>query len=324
MARQARNPNSLRIDGFLEHLRSERRMAAHTIGSYRRDLERLSRFCASQAVSNWNHLMPEQARSYVAHLHRDDLGGASIRRMLSAARSLYRYLIRENLAQQNPFMGIAAPRSGKRLPKALSTDQASRLMEVDGDGFLPVRDRAMLELLYSSGLRLAELVSLDVADVDLRDEVVRVTGKGAKTRVVPVGRYARDALRSWLVARAGAVASGEQALFIGRNGRRLGARSVQLRLGFWARRLQVGMPVHPHMLRHSFASHLLESSGDLRAIQELLGHANISTTQIYTHLDFQHLARIYDTAHPRAHKKGKAAAGSAGAPPAGLRKKSGP
>ncbi len=311
MAKQAHTRNLLRFDGFLEHLRSERRMSAHTIDSYRRDLGRLATFCGSQGISNWSDLVPQQARTYVARLHRDGLSGSSIRRMLSAGRSLYRYLVRENLARNNPFVGLAAPKSSKRLPKTLSTDQATRLMQVMDDGFLALRDRAMLELLYSSGLRLAELVSLDLPDVDLQDEVVRVTGKGAKTRVVPVGRYAREALRIWLGARAKTVVSGELALFIGRNGRRLGARSVQLRLRFWARQLQIGMAVNPHMLRHSFASHLLESSGDLRAIQELLGHANISTTQIYTHLDFQHLARIYDAAHPRAHRGKSLAAVSA-------------
>jgi len=321
MAKHLRTPNSRQLDGFLEHMRSERRMSAHTINNYRRDLERLSVFCAAQAIDHWGKFKPQHARAFVARLHRDGLGGKSIQRMLSAARSLYRYLLREGIAQQNPLVGIVAPKSGKRLPKTLSADQSSRLMEIDGDQPLVVRDRAILELLYSSGLRLAELVSLDVPDVDLKDEVVRVTGKGAKTRVVPVGRCARDAIRRWLAARA--PAPGEHALFVGRAGRRLGARSVQQRLRYWARRQQIGVPVNPHMLRHSFASHLLESSGDLRAVQELLGHANISTTQIYTHLDFQHLTRVYDSAHPRAHKKGGARVPDAHARTGGLGDKAG-
>jgi len=188
------------------------------------------------------------------------------------------------------------------LPSTLNVDQTGRLLAFEGDDLLTLRDRAVLELMYSSGLRLSEIISLNIVDLDLRDAVVRVTGKGAKTRIVPVGRYAIDALRAWLRKRDGIAKSAEAAFFTTRNGRRLGARSVQLRLQKWARHQGMEMPVHPHMLRHSFASHLLESSGDLRAVQELLGHANISTTQIYTHLDFQHLAKVYDAAHPRAKK----------------------
>jgi integrase/recombinase XerC len=236
-------------------------------------------------------------------LHRQGLAGRSIARALSSARSFQRYLLREGLAAHNAFTGVAAPKAGKRLPKALSVDQAARLMQIDGDEPLTRRDHALFELLYSSGLRLAELVSINVTDVDLRDGTVTVTGKGAKTRIVPVGTQARAAIQTWLQDRAALAAVGESALFLGRNGKRLGARAVQLRLKQWAVRQGIEVPIHPHMLRHSFASHLLESSGDLRAVQELLGHADLSTTQVYTHLDFQHLAKVYDAAHPRARRR---------------------
>ncbi|MHB8454919.1 MAG: tyrosine recombinase XerC [Acidiferrobacterales bacterium] len=309
------------LNDFLEHLRSERRVSGHTISNYRRDLLRLSGFCSAEGIGSWSDLRPQHARAYAARLHRDGLGGTSIQRMLSAGRSFYRYLLREGICHQNPIVGISAPKSGKRLPKTLSAEQTSRLVEIDGSEPIIVRDRAIMELLYSSGLRLAELVAVDVLDVDLKDEVVRVTGKGSKTRVVPVGRHAREAIRAWLAVRV--PRQGEEALFVGYAGRRLGARAVQQRLRHWARVRQIGVAVHPHMLRHSFASHLLESSGDLRAVQELLGHASISTTQIYTHLDFQHLARVYDGAHPRARKKGVARTGPARASSGRSRDKAG-
>ncbi|MHB8345846.1 MAG: tyrosine recombinase XerC [Acidiferrobacterales bacterium] len=296
-------PVQAQIGRFIEHLRSERRLSPHTISGYGRDLRSLRAFCDKEQIGDWSAVDGRHALAYVAHLHRDGLGSRSIQRGLSAARSFYRYLLRCGTVSSNPFAGVPAPKSRRRLPKSLSVDQTARLLSVGGSESMTVRDRAIMELLYSSGLRLAELVSLDVVDVDLADGLVRVTGKGGKTRVVPVGCFARDAVRLWLAARLAAAPPGEQALFIGRGGRRLGCRSVQLRLRYWARHQQLGMPVHPHMLRHSFATHLLESSGDLRAVQEMLGHAHISTTQIYTHLDFQHLARVYDDAHPRARRK---------------------
>jgi integrase/recombinase XerC len=222
---------------------------------------------------------------------------------MSAARSFYRYLLHEGLVKRNPFTGVASPKAGRRLPKALSPDQSRLLMVLDNEGHVAVRDRAILELLYSSGLRLSELVSLNVDDLDLDDAMVRVTGKGAKTRLVPVGRHACAALRKWFSERSRYTAFGQSAAFVTRSGRRLSGRAVQRRLQHWSRRQGLSQSAHPHMLRHSFASHLLESSGDLRAVQELLGHADISTTQIYTHLDFQHLAKVYDQAHPRARKK---------------------
>jgi len=290
-------------DAFFQYLKSERRLSPHTGSGYRRDLEALIRFCETQALEDWRALKVPQARSFAAHLHHQGLAGRSIARALSAARSFYRYLLREGSVTSNPFAGMPAPKSGKRLPKALSVDQAARLMQIEGDAPLVQRDRALLELLYSSGLRLAELVGINVTDLDLRDGAVTVTGKGGKTRIIPVGGRARTALAAWLKERAAFAAVGETAVFLGRNGKRLGARSVQLRLKQWAVRQGIEVPTHPHMLRHSFASHLLQSSGDLRAVQELLGHADLSTTQVYTHLDFQHLAKVYDAAHPRARLK---------------------
>lgn len=291
------------LDAFFQYLQSERRLSPHTASAYRRDLEALTRFGKAQCLDDWRALKVQEARSFAAYLHHQGLAGRSIARALSAARSFYRYLLREGSVAHNPFAGIPAPKSGKRLPKALSVDQAARLMQIEGDASLVQRDRALIELLYSSGLRLAELVGMNVADLDLRDGVATVTGKGGKTRLVPVGSKARAALAVWLKQRAAFAAVGETAVFLGRNGKRLGARSVQLRLKQWALRQGIEVPTHPHMLRHSFASHLLESSGDLRAVQELLGHADLSTTQVYTHLDFQHLAKVYDAAHPRARIK---------------------
>ncbi|MBI5612577.1 MAG: tyrosine recombinase XerC [Gammaproteobacteria bacterium] len=291
------------VDRFLQHLRTERRMSPHTVSNYQRDLLRLSAFCAQHGVGDWRAFDVHQARAYVAALRRGGLSGRSIQRLLSAARSFYRYLLREKQVTHNPLIGVTAPKSPKRLPKTLSAEQTGALVGIDATDPLGFRDLAILELFYSSGLRLAELVGLDLDAVDLDDATVRVTGKGGKQRVLPVGRYARAALTRWLAARTQFAAPGEAALFVGRNGARLGARAVQLRLRHWARRQGIEVSVHPHMLRHSFASHLLESSGDLRAVQELLGHADISTTQIYTHLDFQHLAKVYDQAHPRARRK---------------------
>lgn len=291
------------VSEFLAYLRDQRRMSPRTISAYARDLMQLVAFCDARGIADWQALVPRDVRAFVASVHRRGRSGKTVRRCLSAARSLYRYLLRERLVRRNPAAGIPAPKAKKRLPKALTVDQASRFVAIAGDDPLSVRDRAILELLYSSGLRLGELVSLDAGDLDLRAEQVRVTGKGAKTRVLPIGRFACDALSQWLVARRRLTPKDEPALFTGRKGRRLSHRAVQLRVRRWAQQQGLYVPVHPHMLRHSFASHLLESSGDLRAVQELLGHADISTTQIYTHLDFQHLARVYDQAHPRARRK---------------------
>jgi len=294
------------VPRFLSHLGNERRFSPLTITHYGRDLAEWLAYCDKHDISRCEKAAPSHVRAYVSALHHRGLSGKSIQRALSALRSFYRYLMREQLAERNPASGVAAPKAPRRLPKTLTTDQAVRLVSVEGQEPFDVRDRALLELLYSSGLRLAELVSLNLADLDLADGMVRVTGKGRKTREVPIGSKAREALHRWLSRRTGFARTDEPAVFVARNGKRLSGRSVQLRLRHWTRQQGIDTPVHPHMLRHSFASHLLESSGDLRAVQELLGHANISTTQIYTHLDFQHLASVYDKAHPRAKKKVKA------------------
>ncbi|MEO5574324.1 MAG: tyrosine recombinase XerC [Gammaproteobacteria bacterium] len=291
------------LERFFTCLSSERRFSAHTQQAYRRDLAKLVEFCDRQEICAWKDLRGHHMRAYVAWRHRGGLSGRSIQRNLSAVRSFYHYLMREGAAQLNPVLGIITPKSPRRLPHTLDADQVGRLLEIPFENILACRDRAIMELIYSSGLRLAELVGLNVDELDLRDEVVRVLGKGNKVRILPVGRFACAALQTWLGERIKlSIQADERALFIGRRGQRLTSRAVQLRMREWS--IKQGLPgsVHPHQLRHSFASHLLESSGDLRAVQELLGHADIATTQIYTHLDFQHLAKVYDKAHPRAKK----------------------
>jgi len=288
------------LGGYLEHLEHERRLSAHTVRNYERDIRALLRAAGTVPL---RELQPAQIRRFVSQLHSQGLDGKSLARVLSAWRGFFTYLCRDHGHDHNPCLGIRAPKAAKRLPHALSPDETGRLMQLGASDALAVRDRAILELFYSSGLRLSELTGLALDDVNYRDATIRVTGKGAKTRVVPVGSYALAALRAWLVERAPLAPQGEQAMFLARNGAPLSARSVQARLKQWG--LKLGLPgnVHPHALRHSFASHLLQSSGDLRAVQDMLGHASISTTQVYTHLDFQHLARVYDAAHPRARKK---------------------
>jgi len=244
-------------------------------------------------------------RAYVAQRHRQGLGGRSLQRKLSAIRAFYRYLLRQGTVKANPAQGILTPKTARKLPHTLDVDQSAQLVEIKGDDILTLRDRAILELLYSCGLRLSELVNLDTCSIDHADGLVTVTGKGNKTRILPIGRQARQALQSWLKVRAGLAAEEQAALFVSRRGSRISARNIQQRLRQWAVKQGIATHVHPHMLRHSFATHILESSSDLRAVQELLGHADISTTQVYTHLDFQHLARVYDQAHPRAHKKNR-------------------
>jgi len=298
-----RQPDRRPIDRFLQSLDTERRYSPHTRAAYARDLDRLHAFCVQDGVAGWDALDPARLRAWVARLHRQGLSGASLARWLSAARAFYRYLRREGISPANPFAGVRAPRSGRRLPKTLSVDEAVRLVQIPADDPLAVRDRALLELFYSSGLRLSELVSLNLDDLDPRTALVRVLGKGRKERLVPVGAAALEALAAWRRERAGWVRDGGTALFVTRRGKRLSNRTVEQRIAHHARRQGLGRHVHPHMLRHSFATHLLESSGELRAVQELLGHANLSTTQVYTHLDFQHLAKVYDAAHPRARRR---------------------
>ena len=300
------------IDRFLNHLRDERRLSAHTISAYRRDLEKFTDFLTRREITTLRQLVIAQARMFPAQLNQSGLSSRSIQRALSAVRTLYRYLLRESKVAINPFLtardvghsqAVIAPRAERRLPPTLSIEEIAQLVTIDPQTDLDRRDRAILELFYSSGLRLAELSGLDLGDLDLGDAMVRVMGKGAKTRIVPIGGYAREAVLAWLNVRPACARESEQALFVNRSGTRLGARAIQQRVAVWAQRQGLGRRVHPHMLRHSFASHVLESSSDLRAVQELLGHADISTTQVYTHLDFQHLAQVYDNAHPRARRK---------------------
>jgi len=291
------------IDLYINHLRHERRLSPRTTAAYHRDLQQLDTYCGENGINRWDLVDNLLARHWLAQLHRKGLSSASIQRMLSSARSFYRWLMREGIARGNPFDTLKAPRKPRKLPDTLDIDAIGRLVDIKGDDALTVRDRAILELFYSSGLRLSELAGLNINDIDLHAGEARVTGKGAKTRIVPVGRAAIEAIRQWLAMRIELAKPDEPGLFVSRRGTRLGVRGIELRLKHWAAVQGLDRNVHPHMLRHSFASHILESSGDLRAVQELLGHQNISTTQIYTHLDFQHLARVYDKAHPRARRK---------------------
>ncbi|WP_126452126.1 tyrosine recombinase XerC [Sulfuriflexus mobilis] len=288
---------------FFSHLELERRLSPQTVINYRRDLRRVCAFCEARHIQHWPQLDIHQVRALVAQLHREGLHGRSIARLLSSLRSLFRYLLREEQVTHNPAEGVSAPKVKRSLPKVLDADQVNRLLEIKAKDPLSIRDRAIMELMYSSGLRLSELAGLDLNDIDYADALVRVTGKGAKTRVLPVGRLAIKALKDWLGRRDGLAKADEQALFVSRNGTRLSGRGIEQRMQQWGLKQGLDVRVHPHRLRHSFASHLLESSGDLRAVQELLGHADIGTTQIYTHLDFQHLAKVYDAAHPRAKRK---------------------
>lgn len=292
------------ITRFLAHLQV-RQTSAHTQDNYARDLARFQAYCDQRGVSDLNQLTPHLIRHCVAERHRQGLQPKSLQRFLSTLRSLFNYLLSQRLLGYNPAQGIRAPKQAKRLPHVLDTDQAAQLMELGQEDELVIRDRAILELFYSSGLRLAELTQLDLDAYDAAEGSVRVLGKGRKERIVPVGKLAREALTAWQGLRLSWLAgnSNQSALFITRKGNRLHPRSIQKRLALRGREQGCDRPIHPHMLRHSFASHLLESSGDLRAVQELLGHADISTTQIYTHLDFQHLATVYDKSHPRARRK---------------------
>jgi integrase/recombinase XerC len=288
------------VDSWLARLASERHASPHTVAGYRRDLAKLLRFMQAQQLASFDALDANLMRTFVAGEHRTGLAPKSLQRLLSSCRSLFRQLNREGLLTGDPLLGVRGPKVRRKLPQVLDVDEASALVETDSGGKLAVRDRAMLELFYSSGLRLSELVGLRWIDLDLDGGEVRVLGKGGKTRIVPVGRHAIAALRA-LGTEEGMQA--DSPVFRGRGGAPINARTIQLRLKTLA--LQQGLPknIHPHLLRHTFASHMLESSGDLRAVQELLGHADIATTQIYTHLDFQHLTKVYDAAHPRARRK---------------------
>lgn len=305
------------LEAYLDNLRFQQRLSPHTLAAYGRDLHRLETYCGTRNIAAWRDLQPRDLREHLAERHRQPVGSRSLQRELSAIRGLFAYLIKQGCMDSNPASSVKAPKAARTLPRLLDVDQMTGLLETPPEDVLELRDVAMWELFYSSGLRLTELTQLDLPDLDLHAGTVLVRhGKGRKSRHVPVGAAAQGALHAWLAVRGGFAGTGQRAVFLSRRGDRIAPRTVQDRLERWQRKLGVPEHVHPHMLRHSFASHLLESSGDLRAVQELLGHANLSTTQVYTHLDFQHLASVYDNAHPRARRRsGKSK--PEGAPPDG-------
>ena len=290
---------------FLDYLRDVRQLSGHTLSNYERDLRSLQVYCDSRDIDTAQEVREADIRQWVSQLHRRGLAGSSIQRSLSAARSFYNYLGREAGYPRNPAASVQAPRKPRKLPRTLDADLVDQYLKFEEDSPLARRDRAIAELFYSSGLRLAELAAINLDDIDHAARLVTITGKGNKTRTVPIGGVALDALERWLEVRPHLAADGDSvaAVFTSTRGKRISARNIQARLKLQGRKTGMRQDVHPHMLRHSFASHMLESSGDLRAVQELLGHANIATTQIYTHLDFQHLAKVYDAAHPRAKRR---------------------
>ena len=286
------------LDPFLSHLEVVRHLSPHTISSYKRDLTAFFTFLKEKHDS-WEEVQDHHIRGFVAQERRRDLSARSIQRALSSIRSFFNYLLDEGAVETNPAANISSPKSTQLLPKALDTDLVKRLLDFKPQGDIEIRDKAMVELLYSSGLRLSELCSLNMDSISVRERSCRVVGKGNKTRDLPVGEKAIQSLRDWLLVRKNISSDSNKALFLNKNGKRISTRSVQLRLERLSKKRGLPM-VNPHMLRHSFASHILESSGDLRAVQEMLGHSDIGTTQIYTKLDFQHLSKVYDDAHPRA------------------------
>lgn len=291
------------IDRFVGYLENERRLSANSVVGYRRDLAHFEQFLQTNDA-HFLQLTPHQLRDFVAARHRKGVASKSIQRNLSAIRTFYNYLLREQLVEFNPAAGISAPKGARKLPATLDVDQMEGLLSGgDREDPLSIRDHAMFELIYSSGLRLSELTHANCSAINWDEQNIVVVGKGNKERIVPVGSKALEALEQWLQLRSGIAAVGEEALFVGQRGRRIAPRTIQQRLSRLAKEKGISQRVHPHLLRHSFASHLLESSGNLRAVQEMLGHENISTTQIYTHLDFQHLAEVYDRAHPRARQQ---------------------
>jgi integrase/recombinase XerC len=296
-------PFTAEINAFMVYLRTEKQLSARTLDAYRRDLKKLQLYAQPRALNTLDALNHSQIRLLLAQQHRAGSGGKTLARGLSALRSFFRFAVKRGWLSNNPAEGLTAPKSPQKLPKTLDVDQAGQFVQLAGDDFLSLRDGAMVELMYSSGLRLAELVGTNLTDIDLTDASVRVTGKGRKQRELPVGRFAVAAIKRYLTVRGRHAHTDEPALFVSKRGKRISPRSVQARLEHISLRQGTDQPVHPHMLRHSFASHMLESSADLRLVQELLGHANIATTQVYTHLDFQHLAKVYDAAHPRAHRR---------------------
>lgn len=298
------------IDSFCDYLQYEKQYSIHTLSNYKRDLTQFSTWLSQRddtldlAEEKQVSLLQADSlhiRNWIAELHRKGISGKTIQRKLSALRSFYHFLLRESKVEKNPAIDIHALITPRSLPSTLDVDSITRLLDMPSDSVLAIRDRAILELFYSSGLRLSELATLDNNSLDLDESSLRVMGKGNRERILPIGKKAKEALTVWLQNRK--ANAGEEALFVSNRGQRLSHRSIQLRVHYWQKRQGLEQHVNPHKLRHSFASHLLESSGDLRAVQELLGHKDISTTQIYTHLDFQHLAEVYDKAHPRARKK---------------------
>ncbi len=285
---------------FFQYLEVEKRLSEHTLKSYQRDIKHLESYCFKQEILHWKQIHPADIRNHIASRHRKGLGSKSLQRELSAIRSFYNYQLKKHLLDINPALHIRAPKQDRKLPKVLDVDQMFGILDTTPNSILEIRDLAMFELFYSSGLRLSELAALNIEDIDLAEQSLRVRqGKGGKQRDLPIGSKAITAIQKWLNYRT---QTKDLALFVSTKGRRLGQRSIQLRLDQWCKKIGLPEHVHPHMLRHSFASHLLESSQDIRAVQELLGHSNISTTQIYTHLDFQHIADVYDKTHPRAKK----------------------
>ena len=291
------------VKNFLVYLDTERGLSARTLKAYQRDLDHLLQFLVTEEIDRPANVTQHHIRALVAQRHRQGLGGKSLQRLLSAIRSFFRWMLRERLVEHNPATPVRAPKSPRHLPATVDADSIGRLLDIPCDTPLAIRDKAIMELFYSSGLRLSELAELRWEQLDLKSGMVTVTGKGNRTRMVPVGRMASDALREWRKVH-GEFASFEQRfVFVSKRGTPIATRTIQARIRYWAKRQGIPQNIYPHLLRHSFASHMLESSGDLRAVQELLGHADISTTQVYTHLDFQHLAKVYDKAHPRAKKK---------------------
>lgn len=291
------------LEQFKEYLEYEKKYSKHTLSAYKRDLKQFSLWLTDQQCDDLLKADSLHVRNWVASLHRKGISGKTLQRKLSTLRSFFQFLQRKKLLKNNPATDIRAPKTARTLPDTVDADTLTQLLEIPGDSILAIRDRAIMELFYSSGLRLSELVGLDIESIDLSDGSLRVIGKGNKTRIVPIGAKATEAILSWLKQRGILAKIEESALFVSQRGKRISPRSVQQRLNFWRKKQGLEQHIHPHKLRHSFASHILESSGDLRAVQELLGHADISTTQIYTHLDFQHLAKVYDNAHPRAKSK---------------------
>jgi len=286
---------------YFYHIEYEKRVSEHTLKSYQRDINQLLNYCSTHKLESWETIQSIDIRNHIANRHRKGIASKSLQRELSAIRSFYNYLLKKQCVQNNPARHVRAPKQERKLPKVLDVDQMSGMLDRPTDSFLEIRDLAMFELFYSSGLRLSELTALNIKDLDLSDSMLKVLhGKGQKQRQLPIGSKAVTALKKWLNYRT---ETSDPAVFISNKGKRLSQRNIQLRLARWCKKIGLPEHVHPHMLRHSFASHLLESSQDIRAVQELLGHSNISTTQIYTHLDFQHLAEVYDKAHPRAKKK---------------------